>query len=161
MGILPEVVVGKSVSRVGGMAQLPAYRSVTGNLKLAYSQFEELENYARFGTRLDEHTHNTIEHGKRIRNWLKKNELHPLAVIQQVVELLALTGNLFDTVPLEKMKDAEAALLQACAKLGTELQQRMVWDTIFIDEDKVAILKLASDVLLSFQDKPESTQNKT
>lgn len=52
LGILPAVDVGMSVSRVGGKAQLPAYRSVTGSLKLAYSQFEELENYARFGTRL-------------------------------------------------------------------------------------------------------------
>jgi F-type H+-transporting ATPase subunit alpha len=118
LGILPAVDVGKSVSRVGGKAQLPAYRSVTGNLKLAYSQFEELENYARFGTRLDEHTRTTIEHGKRIRNWLKQNELHPLSVIEQLVELLALTGNLFDTVPVEKMKEAETALLATCTTLA-------------------------------------------
>ena len=153
LGILPAVDVGKSVSRVGGKAQLPAYRSVTGNLKLAYSQFEELESYARFGTRLDEHTRTTIEHGKRIRNWLKQNELHPLPVIQQVVELLALTERLFDTVPIEKMKDAEVDLLRTCTTLDAGMQQRLLSDKKLGDDDKAAILKLAADALLPFQDK--------
>ena len=45
LGVLPAIDVSKSVSRVGGKAQLPAYRIVTGNLKLAYAQFEELESF--------------------------------------------------------------------------------------------------------------------
>ncbi len=56
LGVLPAVDVGKSVSRVGGKAQRAAYRAVAGDLKLAYAQFEELETFARFGTRLDEDT---------------------------------------------------------------------------------------------------------
>jgi F-type H+/Na+-transporting ATPase subunit alpha len=40
--ILPAVDVGRSVSRVGGKTQLPAYRAVAGELRLAYTQFEEL-----------------------------------------------------------------------------------------------------------------------
>ncbi len=55
-GILPAVDVGKSVSRVGGKAQLAAYRAVAGDLRLFYSQFEELEVFSRFGSRLDERT---------------------------------------------------------------------------------------------------------
>ena len=156
LGILPAVDVGKSVSRVGGKAQLPAYRSVTGNLKLAYSQFEELENYARFGTRLDEHTRTTIEHGKRIRNWLKQNELHPLSVPEQVVELLALTNGLFDTVPVEKMKDAEVALLQINTTIPDVISNKLFSDNPFSDEDKEAILTIARNTLLPFQDKPVS-----
>src|SRR5580693_1347476 len=74
LGILPAVDVGKSVSRVGDAAQLPAYRSIS-RLKLDYAQFEELESFARFGTRLDENTKKVIEHGKRIRACLKQSEL--------------------------------------------------------------------------------------
>ena len=48
LGALPAVDVGKSVSRVGGKAQLEAYRKIAGNLKLAYAQFEELETFAPF-----------------------------------------------------------------------------------------------------------------
>jgi F0F1-type ATP synthase alpha subunit len=44
LGVLPAVDVGKSVSRVGGKAQRAAYRAVAGDLKLAYAQFEELED---------------------------------------------------------------------------------------------------------------------
>ena len=161
LGILPAVDVGKSVSRVGGKAQLPAYRSVTGNLKLAYAQFEELENYARFGTRLDDHTRTTIEHGKRIRNWLKQNELHPLSVTEQLVALLALTNSLFDTISIEKMKGAEAVLLKSCTTLASDLQQRLLSDKPLSDEDKDAILNLANNSLLPFQDKPKPTQNKS
>ena len=39
LGILPAVDIAKSVSRVGGKAQLTAYRSVTSSLKLDYVQF--------------------------------------------------------------------------------------------------------------------------
>lgn len=161
LGILPAVDVGKSVSRVGGKAQLPAYRSVTGNLKLAYAQFEELENYARFGTRLDEHTRSTIEHGKRIRNWLKQNELHPLSVSEQIVELLALTAGLFDSIAIEKMKDAEKALLQIGNTIPAEVAKRLLSDKRLSEADREVILEIAHECLLPFQNIPESTQDKT
>ncbi|GGH14350.1 alternate F1F0 ATPase, F1 subunit alpha [Sphingobacterium alkalisoli] len=155
LGILPAVDVGKSVSRVGGKAQLPAYRSVTGDLKLAYSQFEELENYARFGTRLDEATRHTIAHGKRIRNWLKQDELQPLSVPEQVVQLIALTEGLFDHIPLEKMKEAVAALMNSISSLPEELVKHVFSDSPLGQEDKVAIVKNASDILSVFQTDPK------
>ena len=151
LGILPAVDVGKSVSRVGGKAQQPAYRTVTGSLKLAYSQFEELENYARFGTRLDDNTKRIIEHGKRIRTWLKQPELHPLSVAEQIVVLLALTEGQFDTISIEEMKHAEAALLAACPHLPTELLDRIYTGTAFSDEDRGFILDFAGKILESFE----------
>lgn len=147
LGILPAVDVGKSVSRVGGKAQLPAYRTVTGSLKLAYSQFEELENYARFGTRLDDNTKRIIEHGKRIRTWLKQPELHPLSVAEQIVVLLALTEGHFDSISIEDMKNAETALLDAYPQLPAELLDRIFTGTAFSDEDRGYILDFAGKIL--------------
>lgn len=72
LGVLPAVDVGKSVSRVGGKAQLPSFRAVAGDLKLAYAQFEELESFSRFGARMDEATRKIIDHGSRIRECLKQ-----------------------------------------------------------------------------------------
>ena len=72
-GILPAVDVGKSVSRVGGKTQLPAYRAVVASLRLAYTQFEELEAFARFGTRLDDAARQSIERGRRVREVLKQS----------------------------------------------------------------------------------------
>ncbi len=154
-GILPAVDVGKSVSRVGGKAQLPAYRSITGNLKLAYSQFEELENYARFGTRLDEHTHTVIEHGKRIRNWLKQQELHPMSVPEQLVVLLALTHGLFDTIPVDKMQKAQTLLAESSPKLPAKLLKLLVSDADLSQADHDAILASAETLLAPFQAQPD------
>ena len=156
LGILPAVDVGKSVSRVGGKAQLPAYRSITGNLKLAYSQFEELETFSRFGTRLDENTRKTIEHGKRIRVILKQNELHPMPVPEQIVILLALSGGLFDVVPINKMQEAEAELHKLIPELPRELLSRLFSDKDLSDADREIILKSAGDTIAPFNDKPES-----
>lgn len=155
LGILPAVDVGKSVSRVGGQAQLPAYRSITGNLKLAYSQFEELETFARFGTRLDENTSKIIEHGKRIRACLKQQELNPMTVPEQIVTLLALTGDLFDTIPIEKMHAAQTALLKSSSALPAEIATRLLSDKELSEGDKGTIMNLATDALAPFQDKPK------
>ena len=150
-GILPAVDVGKSVSRVGGVAQLPAYRAATGSLKLDYAQFEELENYARFGTRLDAHTQTVIDHGQRIRQWLKQSELHPLAVAEQLVVLLALTSGYFDQVPLEKMPEAQAQLIQSSQALPPDLLQRLGSEKPLLPADHDALLTHAKTVLAPFQ----------
>src|SRR5664280_408704 len=155
LGILPAVDVGKSVSRVGGKAQLPAYRSITGNLKLAYSQFEELETFSRFGTRLDENTRKIIEHGKRIRACLKQNELNPMTVPEQIVILLALSGGLFDVVPVNRVQEAEAALQKIITELPKEVLDRLFSDNDLSDADRETILKIAGDTITPFKDKPE------
>lgn len=110
LGILPAVDVGRSVSRVGGKAQRNDYREVAGSLKLAYAQFEELENFARFGTRLDASTQAQLEHGKRIRACLKQSEHDPVPINAQIALLKALGDGKFDQIPLTEMYDAEQAL---------------------------------------------------
>ena len=97
-GMLPAVDVGRSVSRVGGKAQLPAYRSVAGELRLSYAQYEELETFARFGTRLDPETRRRLERGRRVRAVLRQSQYEPLAVSAQIATLLAATGGLFDAI---------------------------------------------------------------
>jgi len=87
-GLLPAVDVGKSVSRVGGKTQLASYQAVVGSLRLTYSQFQELEIFARFGTQLDENTRKILERGRRIREILKQNQYAPYFVMEQIVILL-------------------------------------------------------------------------
>jgi len=110
LGVLPAVDVGQSVSRVGSKAQLADYSKVAGSLKLAYAQFEELENFARFGTRLDDDTRKTLAHGQRIRACLKQPEHQPVPAAAQISLLQALVAGKFDDVPLEEMRQAEQAL---------------------------------------------------
>ncbi|MEO8772627.1 MAG: hypothetical protein ABI402_21200, partial [Ferruginibacter sp.] len=159
LGILPAVDVGKSVSRVGDKAQLPAYRTIA-NLKLEYAQFEELETFARFGTRLDENTRNTIEHGKRIRECLKQPELQQMPVSEQIVILLTLKNGLLDTIPLDKIQDAQDALLKNFKYFPDEIIKRLFSNAKLSDDDSKAILKIAATILTPFHDKPEPNQDK-
>jgi F-type H+-transporting ATPase subunit alpha len=98
-GVLPAVDVGRSVSRVGGKAQLPAYREVAGDLRLYYSQFEELEVFSRFGTRLDDQTRKTLARGRAVREALKQPQYDPLPSAEQIAILLAAIEGLFDELP--------------------------------------------------------------
>ncbi|GAU09462.1 alternate F1F0 ATPase, F1 subunit alpha [Desulfoplanes formicivorans] len=116
-GVLPAVDVGKSVSRVGGKTQYPAFRSVAGQLRLSYSQFEELEAFSRFGTRLDDATMATIEHGRRVREVLKQKPFSPLSSAEQIAVLLAVSGNLLDTVPLEDIPAMETRIREFMPQL--------------------------------------------
>jgi F-type H+-transporting ATPase subunit alpha len=154
LGVLPAVDVGKSVSRVGGAAQWAAYRAVAGDLKLGYAQFEELENFARFGARLDDDTRKTIEHGRRIRACLQQPEFAPITMPAQIAVLLALTANLFDAVPLDRMIAAGHAVREATAAIPAEVNERFKTAAKSNDEDKKAIIEIARKVLAPFQPKP-------
>ena len=155
LGVLPAVDVGKSVSRVGGKAQWAAYRAVTGDLKLAYAQFEELETFARFGARLDDDTRKVIEHGRRIRACLKQPELSPMSVPAQIAILLALAAKLFDDVALDRMTDAGHAVQKAAMNIPLELSARFRTTDKLSDNDRHAIIEIARQALASFQPKPE------
>lgn len=156
LGVLPAVDVGKSVSRVGGKAQRAVYRAVAGDLKLAYAQFEELETFARFGARLDVNTHKIIEHGRRIRACLKQPEFAPVSVAAQIAVLLALTAELFDGVPLDRMTNAEKAVSEAAEGIPPEVCARFETADKLSDEDRKAIIEIATQALEGFSPEPDA-----
>jgi len=139
-GLLPAVDVGKSVSRVGGKAQLPAYRLVAGALKLYYAQFEELEMFARFGTRLDERTRATLERGKRVREILKQHEQDALTPCEQIAVLLAVTEGLLDELPLNQIGQAERRIRDLATTQLAEIGHRIQQGQTLTDADKLSIL---------------------
>jgi F-type H+-transporting ATPase subunit alpha len=155
LGVLPAVDIGKSVSRVGGKAQRAAFRAAAGDLKLAYAQFEELETFSRFGARLDENTRKIIEHGQRIRACLKQTESEPVSMPEQIAILLALMGGLFDQIPLDKVREAEAALCVGAAEIPTDVRDRFSSADKLSDADREAILNVAKKALGPFQPKAD------
>jgi len=111
-GIRPAISAGLSVSRVGGAAQTKAVKSVGGNLKLGLSQFRELASFAQFGSDLDDATKAQIDRGQRLTELLKQPQYQPMSVWEQFVSIHAVTGGMFDDVPVSKIKDAQSALLK-------------------------------------------------
>ena len=159
LGLLPAVDIGKSVSRVGGKAQLRAYRKISGNLKLAYAQSEELETFARFGTRLDEETKKAIERGKRIRMIFKQPEMEPVSVTEQLFVLLALINGLFDSIPVEHIKEAETLVRQKSSELSEDILERIYSSEALNESDEEFILDHAKKALRTLTNKIESDSN--
>ena len=116
-GIRPAISVGLSVSRVGGAAQTKAVKSVSSNLRLSLAQYRELAAFAQFGSDLDKETRTALNRGSRLTELLKQPQYQPMSIWEQTASLIAAESGKLDTVPVAKIKPAQAALL-------TEL-----WDT--------------------------------
>ena len=84
-GIRPAVNPGISVSRVGGNAQIKAMKKVAGTLKLAYSQYRELQAFSQFGSDLDADTKKRLNQGERIVEVLKQPQNSPIPDRKSVV----------------------------------------------------------------------------
>lgn len=149
-GIRPAISVGLSVSRVGGAAQTKAVKSVSGGLKLSLAQFRELASFAQFSTDLDPETKHSIERGQRLTELLKQKQYQPLSIAEQTATLMAANKGAFDTIPTEKMKDAQAELIGAL-----DGEHRKVMDALNkgdkpTEEIEKTILKVAEKVAHSY-----------
>jgi len=109
-GIMPAINPGISVSRVGGSAQLKAMKKVSGELKLLYSQYRELQSFAQFGSDLDADTKARLALGERIVEVLKQGRNNPVRVGCQVAIVYAAIKGYLDSVPISKVHEYEKNL---------------------------------------------------
>ena len=106
-GVRPAINVGRSVSRVGGDAQIKAMKTVAGGLKLALSQYRDLEAFAAFASDLDPVSRAQLDRGARLVELLKQPQYSPLPVERQVVSVWAGTGGYLDDVPVDDVRRFE------------------------------------------------------
>ncbi len=139
-GQLPAIDIGASVSRVGGKAQLSAYRAVAGDLRLSYAQFEELETFARFGTQIDTETRTKLDRGRRVREVLKQIEGTHLDVSDQIVVLLAATAGLFDDIPIGRIAEAEALAQKATRRDCEDIRAGIAGGESLQDSDRLTLI---------------------
>jgi F-type H+-transporting ATPase subunit alpha len=110
-GVRPAINVGRSVSRVGGDAQIKAMKTVAGGLKLALSQYRDLEAFAAFSSDLDPVSRAQLDRGARLVELLKQPQYSPLPVERQVVTVWAGTGGYLDDVPVDDVRRFESEFL--------------------------------------------------
>ena len=122
-GIIPAINPGISVSRVGGSAQVKAMKKVSGELKLLYSQYRELQAFAQFGSDLDADTRARLHLGERIVEVLKQDRNAPVPVGGQVGIIYAVINGYLNDVALGDIKDYQARLYE---KLDHEHKDWMV-----------------------------------
>ena len=108
--IRPAIDVGLSVSRVGGAAQTPIMRSISGQLKLTLAQYEEVAHFARFGAEIDQTTRRQITRGMHLREVLRQPAYSPQSLAQQVLVLYAAAQGYLDDLPLEVLARYEREL---------------------------------------------------
>lgn len=116
-GIMPAINPGISVSRVGGAAQLKGMKKVSGELKLLYSQYMELQSFAQFGSDLDADTKARLALGERIVEVLKQGRNSPVSAGCQVAIIYAVINGYLNSVPVDKISEYEQKLYD---KLNSE-----------------------------------------
>jgi len=109
--IRPAINVGKSVSRVGGAAQIKAMKQVAGTLKLDLAQFRALESFSAFASDLDEVSKKQLERGARLVEILKQNAESPLPVETQIISLFFATQGFVDDLPVNQILKFEKAFI--------------------------------------------------
>ncbi|MCB0419439.1 MAG: F0F1 ATP synthase subunit alpha [Bdellovibrionales bacterium] len=145
-GIRPAISVGKSVSRVGGAAQIKAMKQVAGTLKLELAQFRELEAFSAFASDLDEATQAQLARGRRLVELLKQPQYSPIETELQVIAIYAATKGYMDKVSEFDVRRYEEELIEYLTT-----KQKKVVDAIVakkaIKEEEEALLK---DALTEF-----------
>jgi len=138
-GIMPAINPGISVSRVGGSAQLKAMKKVSGELKLLYSQYRELQAFSQFGSDLDADTKARLALGERIVAVLKQKRNSPVPVGCQVAIIYAVVNGYLNDVAVDKVPAYEAALFETLENDHKALLDRFA--TNFFEESDVEELK--------------------
>lgn len=146
-GVRPAVDVGISVSRVGSAAQIKAMKQVAGKMKLELAQFRELEAFAQLGTDLDPITQAQLDRGYRIVEMLKQPVSSPYPVEEQVVEIFAVTRGHMDKVPVPKVREFGAHLLNVLRTQQPEVLNAIRTEKKISDEGKLGevIASIAAD----------------
>ena len=144
-GVMPAINPGISVSRVGGSAQLKGMKKVSGELKLLYSQYRELQSFAQFGSDLDEDTKARLALGERIVEVLKQDRNAPVRVGCQVAIVYAVVNGYLNDVAVAKVKEYEQNLYELLENKHSGFLSRVEsgsWDDEDINELKTALSEM-------------------
>ena len=139
-GVRPAINVGRSVSRVGGNAQVKAMKSVAGNLRLSLSQYRDLEAFAAFASDLDAASRAQLDRGARLVELLKQPQYDPFPVEEQVVSIWAGGNGYLDDVPVEDISRFEREFLDSLRR-SHEGILAAVRESKTLAEDTVTALK--------------------
>ena len=140
-GIMPAINPGISVSRVGGAAQLKGMKKVSGQLKLLYSQYRELQYFAQFGSDLDADTKARLALGERIVEVLKQKRNSPVSMGCQVAIVYAVINGYLDSIPVNKVAEYEAMLFEHMEQNHADFIQRI--EQNYFEKEDIETLKTA------------------
>jgi len=148
----PAVDLGFSVSRVGGRAQSAAFRSVAGNLRVTLSQFEELESFARFGTRLDDETRARLTRGAAVRASLQQAERDPMPAVEQLAVLVAAMDGQLDGLGERDTVAVMTTIRSAARRDLKDIAKQIMQDVPFGEDARARMIDLGKQARAALRD---------
>ena len=152
-GQRPAVNVGLSVSRVGGDAQTKAMKKAAGAMRLDLAQYREMEVFTQFSSDLDETTKRQLTYGQGLMRLLRQKQYHPLTQHEQVITLVAALNHTMESIPAEKISDAQHEMLAWFEEQDAALCQRIDSTGLLSDDDRQQIIDLARTFVAGYQKK--------
>lgn len=150
-GIRPAVNVGKSVSRVGGAAQIKAMKQVAGTLKLELAQFRELEAFSAFASDLDKASQAQLARGRRLVEALKQPQYSPFRVEDQVALFYMATQGYLDAVEEADIKRYESEFLEFLEQKYSNVKKLILEHKALKDEVKSALKDVCDEFKAVFK----------
>ena len=144
-GNRPAINAGLSVSRVGSSAQIKAMKKVAGKMRLEAAQYRELAAFAQFGSDLDEETRKKLERGKRLMEILKQGQYEPMDAADQVVVFFSLISGLMDNVPVDKIREFEAGMIDYIKSRSGDILKGINETKILEEGNEEKITKTVND----------------
>ena len=149
-GVRPAIIVGISVPRVGGNAQIKTMKKVAGTLKIDQAQYRELESFTKFGGDMDQVTALTIDKGQKNTRLLIQPQYNPMPVEYQIAILFCGTTGLLKNVPLSKVHAFEKSFLNMLEqKHRTDILDKLK-EGVIDDDCKLKLKELAKDIASSY-----------
>lgn len=150
-GIRPAISVGKSVSRVGGAAQIKAMKQVAGSLKLELAQFRAMEAFAAFASDLDKATQQQLARGRRLVEVLKQGQYSPVKVEEQIAMIFAAGNGYVDQYPEADVKRYEKEMVEFLKQKHSHVLKNIAEKKAMADDIKKTLVAALEEFKAVFQ----------
>jgi F-type H+-transporting ATPase subunit alpha len=138
-GVRPAISVGKSVSRVGGAAQIKGMKQVAGTIKLELAQYRALEAFAAFASDLDKASQQQLSRGRRLVEILKQGQYSPVNVEDQIAIIWAATNGFLDSISESAVRKYEKEMLEYLKTKHSQILKTVLEKKQIDDSTKVAL----------------------
>ncbi len=150
-GVRPAISVGKSVSRVGGSAQIKGMKQVAGSIKLELAQYRAMEAFAAFASDLDKASQMQLARGRRLVEVLKQGQYQPVKVEEQIAMIFAATNGYLDSIAENEAGRYEKEVIQFLKNKYPQVLQSIVEKKAVTDDTKKALVTALEEFKVVYQ----------
>lgn len=154
-GYRPAVNVGTSVSRVGGKAQIPLMRKISGSLRIELAQYREKESFSAFSSELDKETQAQLQKGKILTELLKQDKQSPLSVEEQILSLYAAVNGFLNDIPVDQIQNFEIFMLKMASEKYTDLLSKLSVEKNFSDALTAELTEALTEIISQYKNAPK------